>query len=53
MCAAPSYEEKSFDAVIDKALLDSLLCGDNATVLQYLAEVCNGKFYLTYLFYFI
>ncbi len=31
-CCSMGFPDASFDAVIDKALLDSLLCGENSTV---------------------
>jgi len=42
-CYSLGYADGTFDAVIDKGTLDSLLCGENSTAnsARYVAEVCR------------
>ena len=30
VCEMPDFADKAFDAIFDKALLDTMLCGENA-----------------------
>ena len=42
-----NLDDGIFDAIIDKALLDSLLCGEQSYVQQYISEVSAFKCIIT------